>query len=951
MTTSVGSRSWLCRLAVAMCVLALPGGAFAAQRQTAVLEGTVQDSSGAVVTGATVTTRDPDTNLTRTTQTDAFGTFRLSDLPIGTYEVRVSSSGFTPYTHAGVTLAIGQTARLLIVLRPAGVVEEVSVTAQPPPLDGRQTSVATVIDTERIEELPVRSRNYLEFALLAPGVTLASTPPTGGAVTSVLPSSGFSFQGLRPRSNTLTIDGIDNTDEFSGASRTELSLEVVREFQVVKSGWLAESGGGSGGSINVVTKSGANTLHGDAFVFGQSGIFNARPKLEETLGADPALRRYRAGGAIGGPIARDRTFYYAAAEREGTQDQTASDIRPSVATAINRALAAGLLAELGTRQLTIGPFPTARSETESSVKISHTLGGRGFVIGAVAGNQNSDDHDAFNRGGLSDRSARGSATTRDVAVTGSWNTTLTARTVNELRGQIAGRRQTLETADLQGPGAVVSGVAEFGTSYVGDSDRRQSYAEVVDSATHVRGQHLLKFGAGLKRIAVNGTVADGVRGLYAFRTLDGFFAGRPDLTRIMSGQANVDFAVSRGGAFVQDHWTPNGALTVDAGLRFDAEAFPSSLDMTSRQLTPRVGAAWMVTPQWLIRGGTGLFADRLVLASIERALSTSQLGIVEQIGEGGPATAPSLYAVRGGRWNPSSVQTSIGVERLVTSNLTAAVTYLHSSGRNLPRTVNVNLLPPTILTPSNAPSLGVDAPTPQQLGRPVFGPERLNPAWDGIFELQPTAASTYHGVTLSLNRRLANEIEWACSYTWAHARDSASDFDEQPQNPYALADEWADSRYDQQHRLVASALFDLPIGEEEDRRPGEAPNAWVRVFSHIEMAPILTIGSGGPVNVVTGADDNRTRAFPFTSRPLGLSRNAARLTSTATLDLRILKYFNIKPHGKLDLVVEAFNLLNRLNVSQINAVYGPLLTARSSFGRPIDAGMARQIQFSVDFEF
>src|SRR4051794_7123022 len=537
MTTPVRGRSWVHRLAVAACVVAVHGSAAAAQRQTAVLEGTVQDSTGAVVTTAVVTIRDPDTNLTRTTQTDSSGTFRLSDLWVGTYEVRVASNGFTPYTHAGVTLAIGQTARMAIVLQPAGVVEEVSVSAQPPLLDARQTSVATVIDGERIEELPVRSRNYLEFVLLAPGVTRASPPSTGGAPTSVLPSSGFSFQGLRPRSNTLTIDGIDNTDEFSGSSRTELSLEVVREFQVVKSGWLAESGGGSAGSINVVTRSGANTLHGDAFVFGQSGIFNARPKLEETLGADPALRRYRAGAAIGGPIARDRTFYYAAAEREGTQDQTASDISPSVATAINRALGAGLLPEIGTRQLTLGPFPTARSETESSVKISHTLGGRGFLIGAVAGNQNSDEHDAFNRGGLSDRSARGSATTHDVALTGSWNTTLTPHTVNELRGQFARRSQAFASTDPQGPGVIISGVAEFGTSYVGDSDRRQSYVEIANSTTFARGQHLLKFGAGLKRIAVNGTVADGVRGVYTFRTLDGFFTGRPDLTRIMSGQA------------------------------------------------------------------------------------------------------------------------------------------------------------------------------------------------------------------------------------------------------------------------------------------------------------------------------------------------------------------------------------------------------------------------------
>jgi len=734
-------------------------------------------------------------------------------------------------------------------------------------------------------------------------------------------------------------------------SRTELSLEAVREFQVVKSGWLAESGGGSAGSINVVTKSGANTLHGDAFVFGQSGIFNARPKLEETLGADPALTRYRVGAAIGGPVVRDRTFYYAAAEREGTHDQTASDVSPSVAAAINRTLGAGLLPEIATRQLTIGPFPTTRSETEASLKISHALGGRGFLTVAFAANQNADDHDAFNRGGLSDSSARGSAMTRDVALTGSWNTTVTPRTVNELRGQFARRRQTFEPTDPQGPGVVISGVAEFGTSYVGDSARRQSYVEIADTTTHARGQHLLKVGAGFKRIAVDGTVNDGVHGLYVFRTLDAFVGGRPDLTRIMSAEADVDFAVSRGTAFVQDHWTPHAGLSVDAGLRFDIALFPSYLDMTSRQLTPRMGVAWTVTPQWLIRGGAGRYADRLVLASIERALSSSQLGIVEQIGEGQPATAPSIYTVRRGAWDPSSVQASLGAERLVTPNLIAAVTYLYSSGHDLPRSVNVNLPPPTILTMANAPSLGVDAPTPQQLGRPVFGLERVNPAWDAIFELQPTAASTYHGITLSLNRRLANDIEWACSYTWSHARDSASDFDEQPQNPYALADEWAESRYDQRHRFVASALFDLPIGEEEDRKPGEEPNGWASAFSHIAIAPILTIGSGGPVNAVTGGDDNRTGAFPFTSRPLGFSRNATRLPSTATLDLRILKYFNITPHGKLDLVVEAFNLLNRTNVTQINAVYGPLLTARSSFGRPIEAGMSRQIQFSVDFEF
>ena len=149
--------------------------------------------------------------------------------------------------------------------------------------------------TDRIEELPVRSRNYLEFVLLAPGVTRTQPQAAPGGASSTLSDSGFSFGGLRPRSNTLTIDGLDNNDEFTGATRTELSLEFVREFQVVSNGWAVENGGAAAGGINVVTKSGVNTLHGDAFLFGQSGTFNASPKLEETFGNTPSLWGYRGG--------------------------------------------------------------------------------------------------------------------------------------------------------------------------------------------------------------------------------------------------------------------------------------------------------------------------------------------------------------------------------------------------------------------------------------------------------------------------------------------------------------------------------------------------------------------------------------------------------------------------------------------------------------------------------
>ena len=163
-----------------------------------------------------------------------------------------------------MVLSLGQNLHLDIVLSPASTSEQVTVSAQPSAIDTSQTSVVSSVDQERIEELPVRSRNYLDFVLLAPGV---SSSPAASAVSGSTPltGSGFTFGGLRPRSNNVSIDGLDNNDEYTGSSRTELSPEIVQEFQVVNNGLSAESGGASGGSINVITRSGTNTVHGDAF--------------------------------------------------------------------------------------------------------------------------------------------------------------------------------------------------------------------------------------------------------------------------------------------------------------------------------------------------------------------------------------------------------------------------------------------------------------------------------------------------------------------------------------------------------------------------------------------------------------------------------------------------------------------------------------------------------------
>src|SRR6267378_2929515 len=382
----------------------------------ATLQGTVTDSSGAVIPDAKVILRNTLTNQGRTVATDERGFFQAEALVVGTYEARVEQAGFALYRHAGVQVGLGQTIYLDVVLVPASASAEVTVSAQPSTVDASQTSVVSSIDQERIEELPVRSRNYLDFVLLSPGVS--SSPMSSGASGSTpLAGSGFTFGGLRSRSNNLSIDGLDNNDEYTGASRTELSPEIVQEFQVVNNGLSAESGGASGGSINVITRSGTNTLHGDAFIFAQDGAINARDPFETESGK-LLFRRFRAGFALGGPVIKDKTFYYAALEQEHNRGQIGSDIDPTVASTINAFLATGAFPGLATRQITTAFSPIARAETEAAGKLDHQLTRNTALMLRYTFTNNKESGDAFNTNGLIDASARGSSFTSDNALSG-----------------------------------------------------------------------------------------------------------------------------------------------------------------------------------------------------------------------------------------------------------------------------------------------------------------------------------------------------------------------------------------------------------------------------------------------------------------------------------------------------------------------------------------------------
>jgi hypothetical protein len=963
-----------------LALLLSPIGSLAqTSRVSGSIEGEVEDRTGGLVSDARITVRNLETGQLRVTASGADGSFRLGEIAPGGYAIRVEAPGFAPYMNDAIFISIGATSRVHVQLSLAAASEEITVSDQPAAIDTGQTVVATTIDTERIEESPVVTRDYLHFALLAPGVSFSNQASQGPA--SALPDSGFTFAGLRPRSNSLYIDGVENNDEFWGGVRTELSLEAVREFQVVNNGSSAELGGGAGGTINVVTKSGVNIMHGDAFLFVQNGRLNAKePLTNET--SSPDLNRMRAGLALGGPIIPNRTFYYFAGEQERSKGEDSSNISQSIALSINSLLATGLFPRLATRQLNVGTFRTERAETEASGKLNHQINQQHSLLVKYAFTNNREVGDGFKVGGLIDGSGRGSSFIEDHGLIGSLTSVLSLFWVNDLRLQASTRRAVLRTVDQIGPEITIAGLINFGRPYEGNSFRRENHYQIVDVATVSRRRHLIRLGVDVDRIQERTFVPDGFGGVYIFPTLSSFLNGEPDQYRQAFGDPRAYYAVTKYAGFLQDHWTATDHLTVDMGLRYDFEKLPPLFHQDTNNFGPRVGIAFSPAKDWVLRGAFGIFFDRYVLAGLNRVVNGQS--VFEQVADqqlaaeiflnsaGGRAPAPwsaikpSIFSEDSHLGTPYSEIGSVGIEHLVSKNLTTSATYLFARGVKLPRTRNTNLPIPLRLTEQNAASLGITNLTLQALGRQFFSAARLDGRFNDIYQLEDAAGSAYHGLSLSLNRRLANEIEFAASYTFSKALDDASDFAEQPENPYFPPLDRARSLNDQRHRFVFSGLFELPWGDEAggkrhqadlitlgDEEAGEErhPGIGAKILGNVEIAPIFSITSGSPVNPVVGIDANRSHAFPVNSRPLNLGRDSLSTPAQVTLDLRILKFFRVRERGKLDLVAESFNLLNHKNAIELNPVFGTGSTAIPSYGMPERAASSRQVQFSIDFEF
>jgi hypothetical protein len=280
-----------------------------AQSNAADLQGTVTDSTGAVVNGATVTARNPGTNVSRNATTNDEGYYRILNLPPGDYEITVEAANFKKAVRPNVTVTVGQAAQFNVTLEPGEITEVVTVSdATAQIVETSKTAVATTIEEQQINNLPINERNYINFATLTSTVGRDNGRPIGPA-----PTTGLNFGGQRGRSNLVQVDGADNTDNSVNASKSTVSQEAVQEFQVVTNSFAAEFGRSAGGVVNVVTKSGTKDLHGNIFGFLRHRSFQARNAFAPI--EDPPFTRAQYGFTLGGAFNPEHTFFFFAFEQ------------------------------------------------------------------------------------------------------------------------------------------------------------------------------------------------------------------------------------------------------------------------------------------------------------------------------------------------------------------------------------------------------------------------------------------------------------------------------------------------------------------------------------------------------------------------------------------------------------------------------------------------------------
>lgn len=919
------------------------------------LSGRVTDPSGAVVADAQVTATQMATNISRTTTTSKDGRFRFPYLSLGTYNIQVHQTGFIDADRS-ITLTVGADSDLQIPLALAGTQTSVNVSSQPAILETNRSEVADTISPQEIQNLSLLGRNFLDLALLVPGVSPTNTASTQlFAETSAVAGQGISIGSQRNFSNSFVVDGLSANDDAAGLTGTFYGLDVVREFQVVTSGGQAEFGRALGGYINMVTKSGTNALHGTVYGYLRNQNLNADNALSQSK---LAITQAQYGASLGGPILRNRTFYFANFERKQLNQDGLITIAPTNVAAINSHLQA-----IGYQgpQITTGLYSNPVHTNNFFAKIDHHVNDRD-QLSIRYSLYEVDSQNSRGVGGLSAVSAAAALHDLDQTIAASNIFTISPRTVNETRGQFTRSNLTALPNDAIGPAVSISGVASFGTLSASPTGRLDNLYEVVDNLSHQAGKHSLRVGADFLFNDLTITFPMSNRGSYSFSSLANFLNGTYNNSGYTQSFGNpiVPQTNPNLGLYAQDEWKLTPSLTLNAGLRYDLQ-FLKSIATDTNNISPRLGFAWspFAHRTTVVRGSYGIFYDRVPLRPLSNALqssgnttningSTFVTVSVSPTQTGAPTFPNILTSLPTGVLvnfttmaphiqNAYSEQASLEVEQQLNSSSTLSISYQHLRGLHLLASINLNT--PTCIATGNNNGC------------------RPNVAYGNNKQYQSAGDSYYDGLAVSFQQKPTRWGTYRISYNWSKAIDDVGEFFfSSPINNFDIAEDRGLSDDDQRNRLVFDGTIHTSMNP--------STSLWGHLTNGFLLSTMLQYYSPLPFNITTGTNSiqgttlrpcvagitNCAQVLPETV----IRRNSGVGFNFFNMNTRLSRTFPLGDRFRLEAIAEAFNALNHRNDLIPNGTFGTgsyPTAANASFGQPTAVGDPRQIQLAARLTF
>jgi Carboxypeptidase regulatory-like domain/TonB dependent receptor len=896
---------------------------------TSRIAGTVQDQAGALLAGAEVTAKNLETNLTRTAVSDAEGRYTFPEMRVGRYEVRAEKSGFKPAVATDINLTIGETAVINLSLELV-IRETVEVTGQELQVNTTSAELSYLVGERAIRELPLNGRNYTDLALLQPGVTAYQQRDGGSVVAHGL---GMTINGQDIRSNVYLLDGTLLNDFTNGpagsAADTVLGTETIREFRVEANSYSAEFGRNYGGQINAISKSGTNQYHGSLYYFLRNDNLDARNFFDREPVGKPEFKRNQFGGTIGGPINRDKTFFFGGAEflrnrlgrsilttvpdqkarqgilttrnPDGTIVDTPVGVNPAVQPYLNAfplPNGAPLNDGIGNLAQYLFNFGQKLDQEYLQGRVDHKLSNDQQVFARYTYDNAQQllptDFPFFPRTTFS----------RNQFATAEHLWVLSPQTINTARFGFSRTRigQNVEsTIDLPSfvPGRLVGdidigGIPRFGPQTSANLRLTQNIFSFSEQLVHTRGDHVLKFGGLVERYQDNMVNPTFSLGIYNFPDIRSFLENRPNRFIGLTPEAQFDryWRFTLLGFYAQDDFKISPRLTLNLGLRYEFATMPQDIygrdislpnlsdrsvtpgplsqNPTYKNISPRFGFAWDIfgDGKTSLRGGYGWYFN-----------TNNQQNLIVTVTN--PPATPRPVIPNPTFPNPPFNRPSVLSIRPIQWDVKNP--NIHVYNVNLQRQLWFDM----VMTIGYAGSRGVhllrntDANTvaPIQLDDGTFfysgTATRPNTAFSAIELKKSDGNSWYNALIFEVRKRFGKGIDFQSSYTLSRTIDttqSSTFFSDSTNATVSALPEPPGLNYNKgladfhaKHNWVFNFTWELPVARNLKGAAGAFLGGW-------NLIGIGQMRSGNPLTIFLANNRSQSQWNPSSGPGLGFDR-------------------------------------------------------------------------------